>query len=70
MAEQLLAGKGVAIDEKIDLLAEPHRSQEMVERTGRDTVPQIFIDDFHVGGYDDLKALDDSGRLDSLLGIT
>lgn len=49
-------------------MAEPERAQEMVERTGRQTVPQIFIDDLHVGGFDDLKALDDDGKLDELLG--
>jgi glutaredoxin 3 len=41
----------------------------MVERTGRMTVPQIFIDDFHVGGFDDLKALDDEGKLDEILAV-
>ncbi len=64
----MLTEKGVTIDEKIDLMAEPDRSQEMVERTGRMTVPQIFIDGHHVGGFDDLKALDDEGKLDELLG--
>jgi glutaredoxin 3 len=68
MAEQLLAEEGFAIDEKISLLAEPHRRQEMIERTGRETVPQIFIDGIHVGGYDDLKALRDEGRLKEILG--
>lgn len=64
----MLTEKGVAIDEKIDLMAEPDRSKEMVERTGRATVPQIFIEGLHVGGFDDLKALDSEGRLDELLG--
>ncbi len=67
-AEQLLAKKGFNIDEKIDVVAEPDRRQAMVEETGRQTVPQIFIDAYHVGGYDDLKALDDSGKLDEMLG--
>ncbi len=67
-AEQLLANKGFDIDEKIDVVAEPDRRQAMVEETGRQTVPQIFIDGHHVGGYDDLKALDDAGRLDEMLG--
>lgn len=67
-AEQLLAKKGFDIDEKIDIVAEPDRRQAMVEETGRQTVPQIFIDAHHVGGYDDLKALDDSGKLDEMLG--
>ena len=50
---------------RVDL--EPARRQEMMERTGRRTVPQIYIGDFHVGGYDDLVALDRAGRLDPLL---
>ncbi len=66
-AEQLLAKKGFDIDEKIDIVAEPDRRQVMVEETGRQTVPQIFIDGHHVGGYDDLKALDDAGKLDEML---
>lgn len=65
----MLADKGFAIDEKIDVVAEPDRRQAMVEQTGLQTVPQIFIDGEHVGGFDDLKALDDAGRLDSMLGI-
>jgi glutaredoxin 3 len=65
----LLADKGFPVGEKIDLMAEPDRAKEMVERTGRMTVPQIFINGLHVGGYDDLKALDDEGKLDELLGI-
>ncbi|MCH7646107.1 MAG: hypothetical protein IH788_02775, partial [Nitrospinae bacterium] len=48
--------------------AEPDRRQAMVEETGRQTVPQIFIDGHHVGGYDDLKALNDAGKLDEMLG--
>ncbi|MFO7287169.1 MAG: glutaredoxin 3 [Gammaproteobacteria bacterium] len=65
-AKRLLAQKGVAFTE-IDVVAEPERRAEMVERSGRRTVPQIFIGDTHVGGYDDLKALDDRGELDPLL---
>ncbi len=67
-AEQLLAKKGFDIDEKIDIVAEPDRRQAMVEETGRQTVAQIFIDGHHVGGYDDLKALDEAGKLDEMLG--
>ncbi len=67
-AEQLLATKGFDIDEKIDIVAEPDRRQAMVEETGRQTTPQIFIDGHHVGGYDDLKALDDASKLDEMLG--
>lgn len=65
-AKRLLAGKGVEFGE-IDVIAEPERRQEMIARSGRRTVPQIFIGTTHVGGYDDLKALDESGELDSLL---
>ncbi|GLR14219.1 glutaredoxin [Chitinimonas prasina] len=67
-AEQLLKSKGVAIDEKVRVDLDPARRDEMMLRTGRRTVPQIYIDDFHVGGYDDLAALDHAGKLDTLLG--
>ena len=67
LAERLLRSKGVAQIGKIQVDAEPQRRAEMVERTGRRTVPQIYIGDFHVGGYDELAALDRSGRLDGLL---
>jgi len=66
MAEKLLAKKGVAV-EKILLDDEPGLRKEMVERTGRTTVPQIFIGQRHVGGYTDLAALDLKGELESLL---
>ena len=65
-ARNLLAGKGVAIEE-IDVEAQPEARAEMIERSGRHTVPQIFIGATHVGGSDDLAALDASGGLDSLL---
>ncbi len=65
-AKRLLAEKGVEYTE-IDVVAEPERRVEMIERSGRRTVPQIFIGARHVGGYDDLKALDASGELDALL---
>ena len=65
-AKRLLAGKGVEYTE-IDVVAEPERRAEMTERSGRRTVPQIFIGEIHVGGYDDLKALESSGELDDLL---
>ena len=66
MAERLLVAKGVAI-EKIRVDLEPGRRQEMMERTGRRTVPQIYVGDTHVGGFDDLAALDRAGKLDALL---
>lgn len=66
-AEQLLNRKGVADIEKIRVDLDPARRDEMMERTGRRTVPQIYIGDTHVGGFDDLAALDRAGRLDPLL---
>jgi glutaredoxin 3 len=66
-AKSLLSGKGVHYDE-IDVLADPPRRAEMIELTGRRTVPQIFIGARHVGGYDDLIALENAGQLDQLLG--
>jgi glutaredoxin 3 len=67
MAERLLKSKGVADIEKIRIDLEPARRQEMMQRTGRRTVPQIYIGERHVGGYDDLAALDRAGGLDPLL---
>jgi glutaredoxin 3 len=67
MAERLLKSKGVADIEKIRVDLEPERRKEMMERTGRRTVPQIYVGDQHVGGYDDLAALDRAGGLDPLL---
>ncbi len=64
-ARKLLAGKGVAFEE-IDVDATGR--EEMIRRSGRSTVPQIFIGDTHVGGSDDLHALDAAGKLDTLLG--
>ena len=68
MAERLLKSKGVAEIEKIRVDLEPERRQEMMQRTGRRTVPQIYVGERHVGGYDDLAALDRAGGLDHLLG--
>ncbi|HUW35692.1 MAG TPA: glutaredoxin 3 [Rhodocyclaceae bacterium] len=66
-AEQLLHRKGVADIEKIRVDLEPARREEMMARTGRRSVPQIYIGDTHVGGFDDLAALDHAGGLDPLL---
>mgnify|MGYP001770470249 CR=1 FL=1 len=66
-AERLLLGKGVSDIEKVRIDTDPARRVEMMERTGRRTVPQIYIGDFHVGGCDDLHALDREGKLDPLL---
>ena len=66
-AKRLLKDKGAAFEE-IDVLFAPERRDEMVERSGgRRTVPQIFIDGRHIGGFDDLSALERSGELDPLL---
>lgn len=67
MAERLLEGKGVTEIGKIRVDLEPERRDEMEQRTGRKTVPQIYIGGFHVGGFDDLYALDRAGKLDDLL---
>jgi glutaredoxin 3 len=66
MAKRLLAAKGVAVEE-IPVDTDPTRRVEMVQRTGRRTVPQIFIGERHVGGCDDLIALDREGKLDGLI---
>jgi len=67
-AKKLLVEKGCEFEE-IDLGAQPDRRSEMVERGGRHTVPQIWVGDRHIGGYQDLSALNDSGELDKLLGV-
>ncbi|HEX3063319.1 MAG TPA: glutaredoxin 3 [Usitatibacter sp.] len=66
-AERLLRAKGVAEIEKIRVDLDPPRRDEMIRRTGRRTVPQIYVGERHVGGYDDLAALDRAGGLDPLL---
>jgi glutaredoxin 3 len=67
MAERLLNAKGVTQIEKIRVDLEPELRVAMMERTGRRTVPQIYIGDRHVGGYDDLAALEHAGELTALL---
>ncbi|MEZ5996255.1 MAG: glutaredoxin 3 [Hyphomonadaceae bacterium] len=62
----LLKRKGVAVTE-IDATFDPQKKKEMIERSGRWTFPQIFVGETHVGGCDDLHALDQSGGLDPLL---
>ncbi|MGF1546940.1 MAG: glutaredoxin 3 [Thiotrichales bacterium] len=65
-AKQLLQRKNAGYEEvRVD--RDPAQGELMVQRSGRVTVPQIFIGDFHVGGYDDLAALDRAGKLDPLL---
>ncbi|WP_045224240.1 glutaredoxin 3 [Methyloterricola oryzae] len=67
MAERLLRSKGVEDIEKIRVDLDPQLRVEMMEKTRRRTVPQIYIGDTHVGGFDDLAALDRAGKLDALL---
>ena len=67
MAERLLNSKGVTEITKIRVDLEPVKRTEMMERTGRRTVPQIYIGEIHVGGYDELAALDQAGKLDAML---
>lgn len=66
MAERLLTSKGASI-EKVRVDLAPDKRAEMMERTGRRTVPQIYIGDTHVGGYDELAALERAGKLDAML---
>lgn len=65
-AKRLLDGKGVAYDE-IDVMRDAEKKQEMMQKAGRHTVPQIFIDGAHVGGCDDLYELERAGKLDPML---
>lgn len=67
LAERLLRAKGVSAIDKIRVDLEPERRAEMMEKTGRRTVPQIYIGETHVGGYDELAALDRAGKLNELL---
>jgi glutaredoxin 3 len=67
MAEKLLLKKGVSNLEKILIDRNPAQREIMMTRTSRRTVPQIYIGETHVGGYDDLVALDRAGKLDPLL---
>jgi len=67
MAKRLLTRKGVTEISEIRVDLDPQRMSEMMQRTGRRTVPQIYIDDFHVGGFDDLSELDQDGKLEPLL---
>ena len=66
-AERMLRARGVAEIEKIRVDLNPARRAEMIEKTGRRTVPQIYIGDTHVGGYDDLAQLDRNDGLTKLL---
>ena len=68
-AERLLEAKGVTV-QKIRVDLGPEERIKMMERTGRRTVPQIYVGETHVGGFDDLYALDQAGKLDPLLNGT
>jgi glutaredoxin 3 len=66
-AERLLISKGVTEINKIRVDLQPEQRVEMMQKTGRRTVPQIYIDEHHVGGFEDLRALDMAGGLMPLL---
>lgn len=66
-AERLLVSKGIKEINKIRVDLQPELRIEMMQKTGRRTVPQIYINDQHIGGFDDLRALDLAGGLDPLL---
>jgi glutaredoxin 3 len=66
-AERLLLNRGVKNIHKIRVDLEPELRLEMMEKTGRRTVPQIYIDGLHIGGYEELRALDLTGELEPLL---
>ena len=66
-AERLLASKGVTEINKIRIDEDPDLRMQMMEKTGRRTVPQIYINAQHIGGFDDLRALDLAGELEPLL---
>ena len=68
-ARRLLDKKGVEYT-VLNVAADDRLWNEMIDRSQRHTVPQIFVDDIHVGGFDDMAALDMEGRLDELLGLT
>lgn len=67
MAERLLKSKGIEDIEKVRVDLDPAVREAMMQKTGRRTVPQIYIGETHVGGFDDLSALDRAGKLDALL---
>ncbi|NUE66225.1 glutaredoxin 3 [Snodgrassella sp. ESL0253] len=67
MAKALLKQKGVTDINEIRIDTDPQIREQMMQRTGRRTVPQIYIGEVHVGGFDDLNALNQAGKLDDLL---
>ena len=69
-AERLLTAKGVMQIDKIRVDLQPEQRIEMMQKTGRRTVPQIYINDQHIGGFDELRALDLKGQLEPLLALS
>lgn len=67
-AKRLLSNKGVEFTE-VDVLFQPAQRKEMVARSGRTSVPQIFVGETHIGGFDDLNSLEQRGELDALLHV-
>ncbi|WP_239325617.1 glutaredoxin 3 [Snodgrassella gandavensis] len=67
MAKALLKQKGVTDINEVRIDTDPQIREQMMQRTGRRTVPQIYIGEVHVGGFDDLNALNQAGKLDTLL---
>jgi glutaredoxin 3 len=68
-AKRLLERKGIAFEE-VDVMFDRGKRDEMIGRSNRKTVPQVFVDDRHIGGYDDLSVLELTGELDTVLRIT
>ncbi len=68
-AKSLLVGKGVDFEETDITMGGPNRLEMLARSNGRTTVPQIFVGNVHIGGSDDLAALDREGKLDALLGL-
>lgn len=66
-AERLLSAKGINTIEKIPVDQDPKELEKMIKKTGKRTVPQIFIGELHIGGFDELRASDLSGELDKIL---
>jgi glutaredoxin 3 len=66
-AERLLAAKGIAEIDRVRVDLDPQLRAQMTQKTGRRTVPQIYVGEHHVGGYEELAALDQAGKLESLL---
>jgi glutaredoxin 3 len=66
-AERLLAAKGIVEINRVRVDLDPQLREQMMQKTGRRTVPQIFVGEFHIGGFDELAALEHAGKLDPLV---